>query len=149
MFKDVRKDEDNVYFDLAGGTTITIPKGCNESLFAITFDNTNISVLGAGETTTVNYTITATTENTVVKAIAQNGWTATVVPTSVSAGSITITAPNPLVSGEILVFANDGSYRTVMAVLDCSQGTIVVADTSFDITADGGTQQVKLQTNID
>ncbi len=149
MFKDVREDENNVYFDLAGGTTITIPKGGNESQFAITFDNTDISVLGAGETTTVNYTITAATENTVVKAVAQNGWTATVVPTSVSAGSITITAPNPLVSGEILVFANDGSYRTVMAVLDCSQGTIIVADNSFDITADGGTQQVKLQTNID
>lgn len=149
MFKDVREDEDNVYFDLAGGTTITIPKSGKKSPFAIHFDNTNVSVLEAGETMTVNYTITAATENTVVKAVPQNGWRAAVIPTSVSAGSIEITAPDPLVGGEILVFANDGSYRTVMAVLDCYQGTVFVADNSFDLAADGGTQQVKLQTNVD
>jgi len=150
MFRSVNEDDDNVYFELTGGTTITIPKGGSESKFAIEFDNTDIVAIEPGETITVNYTITAATENTVVKVVAQNGWAAKVVPTSVSVGSIKITVPDPLVEGEILVFVNDGTYRTLMVTLQCSRKILtILADNAFDVPTEGGTYQVKLQTNTD
>ena len=148
IFKRVREDDDNVYFTLEDDSIITIPKSDN-SEFAIAFDTTDIAILNGGESKTISYTITSATENTVVKAIAQDGWKVKVNATSTDKGTITITAPNPIVESEILVFANDGSYRTVMVSLNCMQGQINIADNSIDATPAGGTQEIKLTTNLD
>ena len=148
IFKSVREDDDNVYFTLEDDSVITIPKSDN-SKFAIAFDTTDIAILNGGESKTISYTITDATENTVVKAIAQDGWKVKVNATSTDRGTITITAPNPIVESEILVFANDGSYRTVMVSLNCMQGQINIADNSVDATPAGGTQEIKLTTNLD
>mgnify|MGYP001637795306 CR=1 FL=1 len=133
---------------MADKTVITIPKG-DKSQFAIAFDTTDIAILNGGESNTISYTITGATENTVVKAIAQDGWKVKVDATSTDKGTITITAPNPIVESEILVFANDGSYRTVMVSLNCMQGQINIADNSVDATPAGGTQEIRLTTNLD
>ena len=148
IFKSVTEDNDNVYFTLEDDSVITIPKSDN-SKFAIAFDTTDIAILNGGESKTISYTITDATKNTVVKAIAQDGWKAKVNATSADKGTITITAPNPIVESEILVFANDGSYRTVMVSLNCMQGQINIADNSIDATPAGGTQEIKLTTNLD
>ena len=129
-------------------SVITIPKSDN-SKFAIAFDTTDIAILNGGESKTISYTITDATKNTVVKAIAQDGWKVKVDATSTDKGTITITAPNPIVESEILVFANDGSYRTVMVSLNCMQGQINIADNSINATSAGGTQEIKLTTNLD
>ena len=148
FFQSVTEDDNNVYFTLIDGTVITIPKGDN-SQFAIAFDTTDIAILNGGESKTISYTITSATENTLVKAIAQDGWKVKVNATSTDKGTITITAPNPIVESEILVFANDGSCRTVMVSLNCMQGQINIADNSIDATPAGGTQEIKLTTNLD
>ena len=148
IFKSVTEDNDNVYFTLEDDSVITIPKSDN-SKFAIAFDTTDIAILNGGESKTISYTITSATENTVVKAIAQDGWKVKINTTSTNKGTITITAPNPIVESEILVFANDGSYRTVMVSLNCAQGQIIIADNSIDATPAGGTQEIKLRTNLD
>ena len=148
IFKSVKEDDDNVYFTLEDDSVITIPKSDN-SKFAIAFDTTDIAILNGGESKTIAYTITEATENTVVKAIAQDGWKVKVNATSTDKGTITITAPNPIVESEILVFANDGSYRTVMVSLNCMQGQINIADNSINATSAGGTQEIKLTTNLD
>ena len=148
IFKSVREDNDNVYFTLEDDSVITIPKSDN-SKFAIAFDTTDIAILNGGESKTISYTITDATKNTVVKAIAQDGWKVKVDATSTDKGTITITAPNPIVESEILVFANDGSYRTVMVSLNCMQGQINIADNSINATSAGGTQEIKLTTNLD
>lgn len=147
IFKSVTEDDDNVYFTLEDDSVITIPKSDN-SKFAITFDTTDIAILNGGESKTISYAITDATENTVVKAIAQDGWKVKVDATSADKGTITITAPNPIVESEILVFANDGSYRTVMVSLNCMQGQINIAGNSIDATPAGGTQEIKLTTNL-
>ena len=148
IFKSVTEDNDNVYFTLEDDSVITIPKSDN-SKFAIAFDTTDIAILNGGESKTISYTITDATKNTVVKAIAQDGWKVKINATSTNKGTITITAPNPIVESEILVFANDGSYRTVMVSLNCMQGQINIADNSINATSAGGTQEIKLTTNLD
>ena len=148
IFKSVTEDDDNVYFTLEDDSVITIPKSDN-SKFAIAFDTTDVAILNGGESKTISYTITDATENTVVKAIAQDEWKVKVNATSTDKGTITITAPNPIVESEILVFANDGSYHTVMVSLNCMQGQINIADNSIDATPAGGTQEIKLTTNLD
>ena len=151
FFQSVTEDDNNVYFTLIDGTVITIPKGDN-SQFAIAFDTTDIAILNGGESKTISYTITDATENTVVKAIAQDGWKVKVNATSTDKGTITITAPDPIVESEILVFANDGSYRTVMASFYCREKQVLdinIADNSINVLPAGGTQEIKLTTNLD
>ena len=150
IFKSVTEDNDNVYFTLEDDSVITIPKSDN-SKFAIAFDTTDIAILNGGESKTISYTITSATENTVVKAIAQDGWKVKINATSTNKGTITITAPNPIVESEILVFANDGSYRTVMATFRCYEKQILeisIADDSIEIPQEGGQQVVNLKTNL-
>ena len=151
IFKSVTEDNDNVYFTLEDDSVITIPKSDN-SKFAIAFDTTDIAILNGGESKTIAYTITEATENTVVKAIAQDGWKVKVNATSTDKGTITITAPNPIVESEILVFANDGSYRTVMASFYCHEKQVLdinIADNSINVSPAGGAQEIKLTTNLD
>lgn len=147
IFKSVTEDDNNVYFTLDDDSIITIPKRDN-SKFAIRFDTTDIVILNGGESKTISYTITDATENTIIKAITQDGWKAKVNVESADRGTITITAPNPITESEILVFANDGSYRTIMTSLNCMQGQIRIADNSYDIGAEGGIINVNLETNI-
>ena len=144
----VTQDADNVYFTMSDNTVIAIPKG-EKSQFAIIFDTTDIAVLNGGESKTISYTITDATENTVVKAIAQDGWKVKIDAASTDKGTITVTAPAPIVESEILVFANNGSYRTVMVALDCMQGQINIADNSIDAAPAGGMQEIRLTTNMD
>lgn len=149
IFKSVTEDDGNVYFTMTDDTVITIPKGDNND-FAISFDTTEITVINGGERKTIAYKITGATENTVVKAIAQDGWKVKINKTSISDGTVEITAPEQLVNSEILVFANDGSYRTVMTVIRCSEKMVlIVPDTTFDIGIEGGTEEVTLTTNLD
>ncbi len=151
IFKSVTEDDDNVYFTLEDDSVITIPKS-DHSKFAITFDTTDVAILNGGESKTISYTITNATENTVVKAIAQDGWRVKVNATSTDKGTITITAPDPIVESEILVFANDGSYRTVMASFHCYEKQVMdinIADNSIDVLPEGGVHEIKLTTNLD
>lgn len=147
IFKSVTEDDDNVYFTLDDDSVITISKGDN-SKFAIAFDATDVTILNGNESKTIFYSIVDATAKTVVKAIAQDGWKAKVNAISADKGTITITAPNPIIESEVLVFANDGSYRTIMASLNCVQGQIIVADNSYDVGVEGGIIKVNLKTNI-
>ena len=149
IFKSVTEDDDNVYFTLQSGSVITISKKSDNSKFAIVLDRTDIAFLNGGESRTVSYTIEDATENTVVEARAQDGWMAKVTVTSTDKGTITITAPDPIVESEIIVSANDGSNRTVMVSLNCMQGQISIADNSVDAAPTGGTYEIKLTTNFD
>ncbi|WP_286438115.1 leucine-rich repeat protein [Bacteroides acidifaciens] len=148
VFKSVTEDAKNVYFTLADDSIITIPK-VDTSEFAISFDTPDVVIKDGGTSKTISYSITDATENTIVKTISQDGWKATVNPLSADRGTITITAPDPIAESEILVFANDGSYRTVMASLNCMQGQISIADNYFDVTSNGGMQAIKVTTNLD
>ena len=82
----------------------------------------DIAILNGGESKTISYTITDATKNTVVKAIAQEGWKVKVDATSTDKGTITITAPNPIVESEILslihISANSTELHDTKGVLE-------------------------------
>lgn len=147
FFKDVRQDEDNAYFELIDGTIITLPLA-SASRFNIVLDSNTVPIIDAGESKTIKYSITKATDQTIVKTIAQNGWTATVNQKSKDSGEIIVQAPNPIVASEILVFASDGEGHTVMAVLDCVKGQCTVAKTSYSVNSQGGSVDLVITTNL-
>lgn len=147
FFKEVRQDDENAYFELVDGIIITLPLA-SALKFNIVLDSDTVPIIDAGESKTIRYSITKATDQTIVKAIAQNGWSATVNQKSKESGEIIVQAPNPIVASEILVFASDGEGHTVMAVLDCVKGQCAVAKNSYSVDSDGGNIDLVVTTNM-
>mgnify|MGYP000904610059 CR=1 FL=1 len=146
FFQSVTQDEDNIYLNLLDGTIITLPK---EKQLVILFDESVDISITDGATKTLNYSIIGATEKTIVKAMGQNGWSAKVTPTDNESGTITVTAPDPLIEDEILVWVYDGENKTIMSSLNFVTGVIEIASNAYSLPKDALSQTVTVNTNID
>ena len=146
FFSDVSQDEDYVYLTLSGGERIEVPK---HHPLSVSFSETEDIRVLPNKTYTIDYTITGADENTVIKALAQDGFRAVVKETDFSKGVIEITTPETVLSTEILVFVTDGKERTIMRSINFVEGVIIVTTKSYTVGYNGGTVTVELSTNID
>lgn len=64
MFKEVTQDDTNVYFELADGTMITVPK---RVILSITFVESDLKAMNTNSTREVNYTVKSATGKAVVE----------------------------------------------------------------------------------
>lgn len=146
VFSKVEDGADVVTFTLGDGTTIVIPKA---GAFAICMD-TDV-IISAGETVNVSYTISSADDATVVDAFGTKGFEAEVMASSVSAGMVRITAPNPLTNGKVYVIAVKGDGTTTARILSCEEGVFNLDETAFavKVPAAGGVFEVPFQTNLD
>lgn len=146
IFSKVEDGTDVVTFTLGDGTTIVIPKA---GAFAITMD-TDV-IISAGASVNVTYTISSSDEATVVDAFGTKGFEAEVMASSVSAGMVRITAPNPLTNGKVYVIAVKGDGTTAARILSCEEGIFNLDETAFavKVPATGGSFEVPFQTNLD
>lgn len=115
--------------------------------FKITFDESEIGILPGG-TSAVHYTITGATGKTIVKAIGQGFWRASVKQLTDSTGTITVKAPDPLTKDEIIVIVYDGEYRTIMSSIDFVNGFATPSETAVELTKEAGTFDISVNTNM-
>ena len=145
FFQSVTQDENNVYFTLADGTEIVLPKfsGLN-----ITFSAIGDIACLPGEYVAVDYTISGADSDVYIATITQNGWQAVVTKESASTGYITVTAPNPLTDSPIIVLVSD-SNKTIMRTLSFVEGLVVVENASFTLTYEAAMLNVNVHSNLD
>lgn len=153
LIASITQDEKNVYFKLSDGTVIIISKMDTllnnlTGKFTIEFNDNEIGIL-AGGTSSVGYTITGATERTIVKALAQNGWSATVAPEGTDKGTITVTAPYPLIEDEIIILVYDGEFRTIMSSINFVTGAITPSQTAVELESREGTFDITVTSNIE
>lgn len=141
----VTEDGGYVHFGMSDGTVITIAK---RMPLTISFDSEDVAITTGGASRTIAYTLAGASEKVVVKALTQDGWKAKVNQKSSASGTIEITAPNPLVESEILVFVSDGG-QTALAAINCVKATIVISQEKYDVEAAGGNIDVTAQTNTE
>ena len=141
----VTEDNGYVHFGMSDGTVITIAK---RMPLTISFDSEDVSITTGGASRTIGYTLTGASEKVVVKTLTQDGWKAKVNQESLASGTIEITAPNPLVESEILVFVSDGG-QTALAAINCVKATIVISQEKYEVDAAGGNIDVTAQTNTE
>ncbi len=146
IFKEITQDEDYIYFKLQDDSVISVPK---HHPLSITFTETEDIRVLAGKTYSIGYTITGADENTVIKALAQDGFRAVVKKTDNATGTIEITTPSTILPSEVLIFVTDGKERTIMRSINFVEGVIVVTTKSYTVGYNGGTVTVDLSTNID
>lgn len=150
IFSKIEDKASEVVFTLADGVTaITIPKYAVPTPLDITFDTTeSINVL-PGKSYEIGYTLEGANEQTIIDAIAQNGYRARVVKTDYRSGKIVITAPETVVDDRIIVLVNDGNDRALMRFIHIAESVIRITTDSYTVEADGGTQTVEVETNVD
>lgn len=115
IFREVTQDDTRVYFTLADGSQIVLPK---LSALAIEFSEGTSLNFDLDETKTVHYTITGGSEHYVVKVEMLNddgGYTLRTIPSDMS-GLIYISAAIPTVN-QVIVSVSDGT-RTILAAID-------------------------------
>lgn len=116
FFRDVdTSDSEQVVFTLADGTTLSLPK---YRALTITFTEGDELFFDIDETLTVHYTIAGSGSKYVVKAEMQNldgSYTLRTTPTSVTQGTIAITAAIPT-ANNVIVSVSDGK-QTIMAAI--------------------------------
>ena len=150
IFSKVEDNATEVVFTLADGTTtITIPKYTAAASLDITFETTESVNVLPGKSYEIGYTLSGADERTVVEAVAQNGYRADVVATDYQSGKIVITAPETAADDRIIVLVSDGSDRTLMRFIHIAESVIRITTDSYTVEADGGTQTVEVETNID
>ncbi|WP_196017695.1 leucine-rich repeat protein [Alistipes senegalensis] len=150
IFSKVEDNATEVVFTLADGTTtITIPKYTAAASLDITFETTESVNVLPGKSYEIGYTLSGANERTVVEAVAQNGYRADVVATDYQSGKIVITAPETAADDRIIVLVSDGSDRTLMRFIHIAESVIRITTDSYTVEADGGTQTVEVETNID
>lgn len=145
LVQDVEETEDDVTFILSTGESITIPKVQN---FALVIDAPSEGIMG-GQSIYVNYTVTAGDAETVVKAICDAGFTATVSGNAES-GSVTVTAPEEVpAEATILVVAVNGKGQMSGKILSFAQGEFSLVTPAATIGSQGGQVVLQIKTNMD
>lgn len=115
--------------------------------FSISFSYSELGV-SPGSENTIEYTISGASDNTIIKLICKNGWKAEANKVSNDRGTITVTAPNPLIEDEIIVLAYDGEYRTIMSTINFVKGVITPSVTAKEISIGGASFTLDIGTNM-
>lgn len=145
LFKDVTEDARYVYITLVDGTVLTLQKKIK---IEITFnEGLEIAIVPGGEKK-ITYSLHNTSNDAMVKAIGQNGWTAKVVTTGPADGYILVSAPDPMTDDEVLVIVYDGDGSIILKSLNFVEGSITVSDEVFNVKGKGGQYSMTVNSNI-
>ena len=130
------------------GRVSTLEERVNElsKQLGIRFSDNNVSC-SPGDIVNIDYTLINATDTTEVYALPSNGYKAKVTKSSKSAGTISVTIPNPIENGTVLIFVNNGD-RTVTKSLNFISGTMSISAVAVMADADGGDISVNLSTDL-
>ena len=135
VVQDVKTDDPSegyVTFYLKGGSTIVLPL---ERPFGLVFEKVKGIGITAGLTLPFAYTVNGGDAETVVDVLSVSGYLAEVVPTDGKSGVVNVTAPDPLVAGKVLVFADNGKGKTSIKALTFEAGSTAVVVKDADASA--------------
>lgn len=139
-------NRDYILISLTNTRIIQIPK---RHPLKLTFDPGEIRIAVPGQSASLGFSLTGGSDKNEVRAVGKEGWLGEVKMESPYKGSITVTAPDPVVEGEVELIAGDGYGYTAIATLDCFKGTVSVADDAHEVDAAGGTVTLNLTTDMD
>ena len=154
IFREVTQDEENVYFILADGTTITVSKTKGQPALYLRINTDGILKMSAGQTVSLEYEIFAD-DNTNVSfdTFEQYGWTVVVSPNTENenTGIISITAPSPIRDGKIMFILSDDKGNFYVQVVEIQgEGNIIeIVKDSYIIDDTGGLLDVAVNSNIE
>lgn len=144
LIKDVRTENGYAIFVLSDNTTIQIPMATKPVLTITASD----VVCLPGKTASFQYSVSGGDVDNQVEAIADNGWSAEVVPANAEGGVVNVTAPASG-KGKVLVIVNSGAGLCAMKSISCTEGRFTVSDKAVSVPAEGGEFSITVGSNLD
>lgn len=149
FFQDVTQDDNNVYFTLADGTVITVPKG---SALSIAFDEDGLVVMSPDSMREIGYTVTSAAETVKVEVTSSADIKARVVVADESGltGMIHIkTGASIDEYSKVIVFVSDG-YKVIMRSIIFEEAGLQVDDNAVkNAPAEGGELTLEFLSNVE
>ena len=149
FFQSVTQDEQYVYFTLADGTQITLPKG---AMLSISFDASDLVVMAPNSTREIGYSVQSVTESVTVEVTSSSDLRAKVVPASADGKSGKIEIKSSSIIDEyskVIVFVSNGE-KVVMKSIGFEQAGITISNGAEQtIGAEGGRVNLNFASNID
>ena len=146
LFESVTEADGYVYFVLSNGETIIVPKA---QKLEIVFEETEEIACLSGQTLRLPYTLTGADPETVIECIPKGTWEADVEITDYASGCVAVTAPNPMTDGKVVVLANNSAGFSDMKILTFTEGTLTVADDSYELDGNASVLEIEVTTNLD
>lgn len=149
FFQSVTQDEQYVYFTLADGTQITLPKG---AMLSISFDASDLVVMAPNSTREIGYTVQSVTESVTVEVTSSSDLRAKVVPASADGKNGKIEIKSSSIVDEyskVIVFVSNGE-KVIMKSISFEQAGITISNGAEQtIGAEGGSVNLNFASNID
>ena len=149
FFQSVTQDEQYVYFTLADGTQITLPKG---ALLSISFDASDLVVMAPNSTREIGYSVQSVTESVTVEVTSSSDLRAKVVSASTDgkSGNIVVTSSGVVDEySKVIVFVSNGE-KVIMKSIGFEQAGITISNGAEQtIGAEGGSVNLNFASNID
>lgn len=150
FFRSVTQDDANVYFTLADGTVIALPKKVSLS---IEFDSEDLVVMAPNSTRDIRYTVTSVLPDVEVEALSSGDVRAKVVPdeTGESTGVIRVRIPGDSIDEycKVVVLVSNGE-KVIMRTLTFEEEAIAVVDEAkVTANAEGGEVELLYLSNVE
>lgn len=149
IFHDVRQDENNVYFTLADGTEITIPKVL---ALSIKFYESDLVVMSPNTTREIGYTVTSATETVKVEVTSSADIKAKVVADDANGmtGKIHITTGDAIDEySKVIVFVSNGDKVIMRSITFEEAGLVVEENATKQATSEGGEMTLEFLSNVE
>ena len=149
FFQSVIQDENNVYFTLADGTIITLPKGL---ALDIVFDESDLVAMSPNSTREIGYTVTSVTESVKVEVTSSADIKAKVVADDESGltGKIHIITGDAIDEySKVIVFVSNGDKVIMRSITFEEAGLMVEEDATLYAAAEGGEVALNFLSNVE
>lgn len=148
FFKSITQDEQYVYFTLADGTKITLPKG---ALLDVVFDASDLVIMSPNTTREISYTVTSVTESVTVEVVSSSDIKAKVVATDASgkSGNIVVTTSEAIDEySKVIIFVSNGEKVVMKSIGFEQSGLKVTNNAEQSISPLGGEVVLSFATNM-
>jgi hypothetical protein len=148
FFRDVTEDENNVYFTLADGTIISLPKG---SQLEIEFDSGEQVAMAPGAVRELRYTVKSGLPDIDIEIFPSADITATLFadPASRKTGTIRITTGDAVTAdSKVVVFVTNGN-KVIMRRIQLEEGVLRITDNKLkSVPSEGGVVTLEFLSNV-
>lgn len=142
FFQKVTHDDMNVYMTLIDGSVLTLPKA---SEFTLELEMSENIPCTPWQKITIPYSLKGAGDKAEVYTLCEGEWTADVIQTSATTGTIHITVPEKIEEGKVVVIATNQT-KTIFKELSFTEGTFS-SKSSIILSDNGGEFVVDISTN--
>ncbi len=147
IFKQVRQDDNNVYFVLNDGIELVVPKSAP---LTVSFNSADLVVMEPNSTRKIQYSVTSSSDNIELEVVPSGDIKAEVVAESAKSGYISVTTSDSIDKySKVVVLVSDGAKVVMKSLKFEAEAIKVEGPEDQNMSYGGGTVNLYYLSNVD